>query len=256
MNLSRAWLEVGTAPAAAEPVPEPVRGVVHLAWLLLRRWRLERSLRARAIELRSRDPDAVRIAYEQLSAEQFAIFNALQDWTHRRVIPRVVSAVVPRRACVAVDLGCGSGDSTRWLTRSTARGSRVLAYDFSAQRLATARGRDYHHADGSRARVAFVLQEISQPLRDPDGQLLPHGSVDVALSSGVVGHHLDAIAVARLARELQRVLRADGAAVLDAGPQLRVRELAAILARSGFRRRGSRRLAPFNSRAQVVFRRR
>jgi SAM-dependent methyltransferase len=246
---------VPPAPRLAEPAVPERQGVRQLVRALLRRWRLERGLRRRGIVLRSGDPEAVRAAYERLSPEEFAAFNGLQNWSIGRVLPRVVRAVVPERPCVAVDLGCGSGDSTRWLVRCTTPGSRVLAYDFSAQRLATARERAYVHRDGSRAQVTFVLQGITRSLADPSGRPLAARSVDVALSSGIVGHHLDHDAVARLGAELDRVLRGDGTAVLDSGPRLRVPELCALMRARGFRRVAVQRFVPFNPRAQVVFRR-
>jgi SAM-dependent methyltransferase len=244
---------VPPAPVGDRNDPRADGGIGFLLRCLLRRRRLERELRSRAIELRSADAPALRAAYERLSREQFAVFNALQRWTHARVLPRVLRAVAPTQPCTALDLGCGSGDSTQWLVHCVPPGSLVVAYDFSAQRLATARSRTYRHADGSTARVRFVLQHVAERLLSPEGRELAAGSVGLVLTSGVVGHHFDARAVERLATELRRVLRADGTAVLDAGPRLRVRELTALLAAAGFRRRAVRRLGPFNCRAQVVF---
>ena len=247
------------APSAARRLREPAvparQGIRALVRSLLTRWGLERALRARGIVLRSENPEAVRAAYERLSPSEFAAFNSLQDWAHGRVLPSVVRRVAPDGPCTAIDLGCGSGDSTRWLAHCTAAGSRLLGYDFSAQRLATARERSYAHRDGSRASVEFVLQEITAPLHDASGAQLADGSVDLALSSGIVGHHLPVSAVERLADELRRVIRRGGAAVLDAGPRLRVHRLVALMLARGFVRVALRRPTPFNSRAQIAFRR-
>jgi hypothetical protein len=100
-----------------------------------------------------------------------------------------------------------------------------------------------------------TLQGVSEPLHDAADRALPDHGVDVVLSSGVVGHHFDVAAVARLAVELRRVLRPDGAAVLDAGPRVRARQLTRLLTDAGFVRVAMQRLAPFNTRAQLVFRR-
>lgn len=237
----------------AEPARAPSPGGW---WALLRalvqQWRVERELRRRSP--RTADARVARDAYDTLTAEQFEAFNGPQRWSHARVLPQLVAAALPARAVVALDLGCGSGDSTAWLARCTEAGSRIVAYDFSGPRLASARRRRYQHADGSAAAPAFVCQAITEPLRAADGSALPAHSVDLVLASGVVGHHLAPDGAARLAAELRRVLRHDGAAVLDAGPRLRGGALRAIMRAAGFVQIAKRRLSPFNCRAQSLFR--
>lgn len=227
-------------------------------WALLRSlcrgWFAAGRVRRRLRSLRDGDEAALLAVYETLTPAEFEALNAMQNWTHGRVIPAVIAGLLPSRPTLVLDLGCGSGDSTEWLAHCAPRGSLLIGYDFSSQRLASARERRYQHADGGPARVCFRRQRIDEPLRDGNGERLCAGSVDLAFSSGVVGHHLDGHAADRLAAELRRVVRPGGAVVLDAGPRLRLRALVRILREHGFERVRVRRLGPFNPRAQLVCR--
>jgi SAM-dependent methyltransferase len=226
-------------------------------WSLLRalwrQWRLERTFSSRSP--RTVVASDARSAYDAMTPAQFDAFNGPQRWSHRRVIPRFVRSLLPPRPSTIVDLGCGSGDSTVWLTHTAEPGSHIVGYDFSAERLASACRRRYRHADGSVASTAFVCQPITEPLRRADGSRLPANSIDLAFSSGVLGHHLTSVDVARLARELQRVLAERGIAVLDTGPALGRRRLDALMRAAGFATCAVRRLSPFNCRLQVAYRR-
>lgn len=237
-------------------------GIAALLRSLFSQWTVERRLRRRATCYRTVERDAARTAYESLTAGEFAAINAPQQWTNRHLIPRAVAGLLPPRPAVIVDLGCGSGDSTAVLARCSPAGSQLLGYDFSRSRLQTARSRRYWHANGAPAAVAFRCQPIDETLCAPPcngdptagGSPLPPGSVDLAHSSGVVGHHLERTALQRLAAELRRIVRPGGAVVLDAGPSLRAGTVAAILSQHGFAPVGSHRLMPFNPRAQLSFR--
>jgi SAM-dependent methyltransferase len=230
-------------------------GLAELVRSLLSQWAVEWRLRRRATRYRTDRTEAVRAAYDGLTAAEFEAVNATQRWTNSWLIPRAVAGLLPARAVIVVDLGCGTGDSTAVLARCAAPGSRLRGYDLSRMRLLTAQGRVYRHRDGSAALATFHCQSIDEPLRDSHGAALPDASVDFAHSSGVVGHHLDTGALGRLAVELRRVVRPGGAVVLDAGPRLCSRTRVSVLGGCGFDVVAEHRIVPFNPRAQLAFRR-
>lgn len=246
------------APCAARGLAVNGRrdGFVALLRALGRQWCVERRVRRRGSSVRTNDAGAVCSAYEQLTAEEFEAINGPQQWANWRFLPRVLDGLLPGVPATVLDLGCGAGGSTEVLAFCAAPGSHLLGYDVSRRRIQAARRRRYRHGDGSRAHATFRCQAIFAPLCDAAGRELPEDSVDLAHASGVVGHHLDAHGLRLLAAELRRVVRPGRAVVLDAGPRLDRRTLAAILGEHGFDRVGERGYLPFNPRAQLSFRRR
>jgi SAM-dependent methyltransferase len=240
--------------SSRRPPRPPDEGVLGLARAFAMQWRVERSLRRRDTWFRSTDAEEVESAYEAMSADEFEAINGPQQWANWRVIPRSLAGRIPDRPVVVVDLGCGSGGSTAILAFCVPAGSRLLGFDVSRRLLEIAGQRQYVHPCGQPAATTFRCQPITETLRGADGMPLPDGSVDVAHSAGVVGHHLDPSSARRLAGELRRVVRPDGVVVLDAGPRLDRRALTAILASCGFERVGERRLCPLNKRVHIVFR--
>src|SRR5690606_5494176 len=118
------------------------------------------------------------------------------------------------------------------------------------------RQRRYVDTAGAPLAAEFVQQSITEALHDPEGARLADGSVDVVHSAGVIGHHLDEAAVGALAREVARVLRPDGIAILDAGPRIPPRKLRRIVLEHGFEEVARHRVTPLGSRATLAFRRR
>jgi SAM-dependent methyltransferase len=223
-------------------------GPGNLLGVCWRQWRAERALARRGVHFRTTDVAALAAAYAAMSDAEFDAINGRQDWANWRTIPRALSGHVSDRPLRVLDLGCGSGGSTRVLAFYCPAGSRITGYELAAPLAEIARRRTYAHRSGRPADVMFCCQGVTEPLPDPDG------SVDVVNASGVVGHHLDAATVRPLIGELTRVLRPGGVALLDVGPTLGDAELSAIMAAAGFARLGYRRSCFLDWTGQVIYR--
>ena len=208
--------------------PGRVLGVV---W---RQWWAERNLARRGIRFRKTDVEEVRRAYAAMTSEEFDVINGRQDWANWRTIPRSLSGRVLDKPLRVLDLGCGTGGSTRVLAFYCPLGSRITAYELAEPLWDVARRRAYRHRSGKEITVDFCCQPITETLREPDGSPVAEKSVDVASASGVVGHHLNAETVQPLIQELLRVLRPGGLAMLDVGPTLRLEPLRKLLYSAGF----------------------
>jgi SAM-dependent methyltransferase len=189
-----------------------------------------------------------------MSEREFDAINGRQDWANWRTIPRALSGHVPDRPLRVLDLGCGTGGSTRVLAFYCPEGSRITGYELAPPLAEVARRRLYRHRSGRTAAVAFCCQGVTETLREPDGGPVPDRSVDLVNASGVVGHHLNSTTVVPLARELARVLRPGGLAMLDVGPTLSARELVQQMAAVGFQTLGRWRSWALDPTGQVVFR--
>jgi SAM-dependent methyltransferase len=193
-----------------------------------RQWRTERALARRGIRFRATAFDQVLAAYAAMTQAEFDAINGPQDWANWRTIPRALSGHVPDRALRVLDLGCGTGGSTRVLAFYCPAGSHITGYELAEPMLAFARRRDYRQRDGSPARVDFNCQGVTEPISEPDG------SVDLVNASGVVGHHLTPATIAPLIAEMQRVLTPSGTALLDIGPTMPGDDLQRIMTAAGF----------------------
>src|SRR5690348_3337587 len=203
--------------------PREIRrhGPGHVLVVCWRQWCTERALAGRGVHFRATDPATVAAAYAAMTDREFEAINGRQDWANWRTIPRALSGHLPDRPLQVADLGCGTGSSTRVLAFYCPEGSRILGYELVPALLALARSRTYYQRGGRPALVEFVCQGVTEPLRQPDGTLVPEQSLDLVNASGVVGHHLDTKTVAPLVAELRRMLAPGGLAMLDAGPTLR-----------------------------------
>jgi len=211
-----------------------LQGPGHLLAVCWRQWRTERRLARRGIHFRSTDSRRVAAAYTAMTAAEFDAINGRQAWANWRTIPRALSGHIPDRPLRVLDLGCGSGTSTRVVAFYCPAGSHITGYEFAEPLLAIARQRDYRRRDGRPAQVDFVCQSVTDPLRQADGTSVPAQAVDLVNASGIVGHHLDAASADPLVAELCRVLRPEGVAMLDAGPTLPSPDLQALMQRAGF----------------------
>jgi SAM-dependent methyltransferase len=230
-------------------------GPGHLLGVCWRQWRVERALARRGVHFRSTDPCQVAAAYAAMSAAEFDAINGRQDWANWRTIPRCLNGQVPDRPLRILDLGCGTGSSTRVLAFWAPSGSHVTGYELAEPLLAVARGRPCRHRDGTPALVDFVCQGVTEVLRDATGGSVAPASVDVVNASGVVGHHLDPQTVLPLVAELHRVLRPEGIAMLDVGPTLPEPRLTGILQATGFRKRCHCRSSWLDPTGEVVYQR-
>ena len=169
-----------------------------------------------------------------MSQAEFNAVNGRQEWANWRTIPRALSGHVADRPLRVLDLGSGTGSSTRVLAFYCPQGSHITGYEIAEPMLVCARRRKYRHQDGTKARVEFVRQGVTETLREPDGSPIAPGSVDLINASGIVGHHLHPETIAPLLAEIERVLKPMGVAMLDVGPTMPPRVLQRIMAEANF----------------------
>jgi len=93
-----------------------------------RQWRAERALARRGVHFRTTDLAALAAAYAAMSDGEFDAVNGRQDWANWRTIPRSLSGHVPDRPLRVLDLGCGTGGSTRVLAFYCPAGSAITGY--------------------------------------------------------------------------------------------------------------------------------
>jgi len=193
-----------------------------------RQWRTERALARRGVRFRATACEQVLAAYAAMSQAEFDAINGPQDWANWRTIPRALSGHVPDRPLRVLDLGCGTGGSTRVLAFYCPSGSRITGYEIAEPMLAFARRREFRLRDGSMANVNFVCRGMTETFPEPDA------SVDLINASGVVGHHLKPETIPPLIAQMQRVLTPEGVALLDVGPTMPARDLRRIMAEAKF----------------------
>jgi SAM-dependent methyltransferase len=230
-------------------------GPGHVLAVCWRQWRTERQLARRGVHFRATDLAQVAAAYTAMSPAEFDAVNGRQDWANWRTIPRALSGHVPDRPLRVLDLGCGTGGSTRVLAFYCPAGAHITGYEFAEPLLAFARGRDYRGKDGLAVRVDFVCQGVTETLRDGDGSALAARSVDLVNASGVVGHHLRPETIGPLIAELGRVLKDDGVLMLDVGPTLPGAALRKIMSAAGFAYQGHYRSWFGDAMGEMVFQR-
>jgi SAM-dependent methyltransferase len=222
--------------------------------VLWKQWRSERDLSRRGIRFRSDEQVAVVGGYGAMSPAEFSATNGRQEWATWRTVPRALRGRVPNQPLRVLDLGCGNGSSTQPLAFYCPAGSHITAYELIEHLAEAARRRDYRHRDGQPARVEVLCQSITETLRQHDGTPIPDASVDLATSTGVIGHHLNSFTVRPLIDELKRVLKPGGIAALDPGPTLRAKLLTKMMTASGFRQLTRVRSWVLDPNGQIVFR--
>jgi SAM-dependent methyltransferase len=237
------------ALAAPRPVPARVRGSLGaLVPAFVRQLLYERVVLAwRGIRFRSSDTRQVHDAYSAMTPLEFDGINARQRWANWRTIPRNLARHLDGQPLEALDLCCGSGDSTEVLAFLLPAGSRVLGLDLSPTLIRAARERSYPRADAGAVDVRFRVQSVLEPFREPDGSLVPGASLDLVHSAGAVGSHFDPRATRAVLTEVRRVLRPGGCALIDAGPGgTRPEELVALARDLGFEVCGRSRSCPLD----------
>ena len=93
-----------------------------------RQWRAERRLKGRGIDFRTTDAQAAEAAYAAMTEAEFEAINGRQDWANWRTIPALAPGLLPNRPLRIVDLGCGTGGSTRVLAFYASADSKITAY--------------------------------------------------------------------------------------------------------------------------------
>jgi SAM-dependent methyltransferase len=217
--------------------------------VLLRQWRTELALTRRGVLFRSTDPADVEASYAAMTKEEFDAINGPQAWANWRTIPRALHNHIPDRPLRVLDLGCGTGSSTKVLACYCPANSHITGYEIAAPLLNIARRRDYHHKTGTLAPVDFVGQALTDKLPEPNA------SVDLVNASGVIGHHLTPETVGPLIAELGRVLANDAVAMLDVGPTMPKAALTRLMCEAGFACLGHYRSWFGDRTGEVVFQR-
>jgi SAM-dependent methyltransferase len=214
-----------------------------------RQWRTERALARRGVHFRATAFEQVLAAYAAMSQTEFDAINGPQEWANWRTIPRALSGHVADRRLRVLDLGCGTGGSTRVLAFYCPLGSHVTGYEIADPMLVFARRREYRQRAASIAHVDFVCQGVTDPLRESDA------SVDLINASGVVGHHLKPDSFPPLLAEMQRVLTPTGVAMLDVGPTMPGGVLRRMMGEANFAYLGHYRSWFGDRTGEMVFRR-
>jgi SAM-dependent methyltransferase len=222
---------------------------------VLRQLTTERNLRKRRVSYRTTHAGRVAEAYGSMTEDEFDAINGPQEWQNRHFIPRVIQSLRLIEPLIAVDLGCGSGQSSQVLASQLPAGSTLLGYDICDRLLARAALRTYRGIAGAPLKAHFMNQSIAQPLLNTEGRLLDDKSVGLVHAAGVVGHHLAEADVRAMAAEIARALTPAGWVVLDAGPAMTRVCLQEILAAHGFAMRQTLRAVPCASHPMLVFQR-
>lgn len=223
--------------------------------IFLRQLRHELLVRLlRGANFRQRDNRKATQAYCTIGIEDFEHINARQQWANWRTIPRNLNHHIPNRPLSAIDLCSGTGHSTEVLAHYLPVGSRILGLEFNPEFIKRARIRRYLNRAGYPAHVSFNSQSVLQPFRHPDGTRIANQSQDLVNCSGAVGCHFDSSAASQMIREVVRVLKPGGIAMIDSGPSgTSPRELTRICQSAGLRRIHASRSCIADLYTQIVF---
>ena len=254
-----------TAPSSAAHVRISESQIRQAAWrhgqgfslpfIALRQAMTEAWVRTvRRAAFRQQQNDQALQGYLMMSAGEFSGVNARQRWANWRIIPRNLHGSCPDRPLFAIDLCCGTGDSTRVLAWHLPAGSHILGLEYQPAFVEQARRGSYRDPQGREVAVRFQAQSVLETFRDATGQALPDGSVDVVNSCGAIGCHFTAASTGLLAREVSRVLAPGGIALLDAGKAgTPARDLEGIFVELGFTRLRTVRSCFLDRYAQLSF---
>ena len=197
----------------------------------------------------------VREGFDSLRGADFGHYNLPQAWVERRQIPVVLNGRVPAVGAVVLDLGCGPGTSTEVLCHYADASWSITGFDLTPHLIEAARSRAFRNRAGRVIVPRFECQDISEPLV-VGGVAVEGGSVDLAISGGVVGLYLSPAQAERLAAELARVVKPGAFAAVDAGPSVSAARLRGIMEGAGFEQVGIAKSFVIEPRPKLVFERR
>ena len=219
MNEARAIQELlPLGPSSFGSVGARRASLARLCAIVLRQaYHETRIRRFRGLRFRSPRSEEMRGAYQAMQAWELEGINARQAWANWRTIPRNLDGRLDGRPLDAIDLCCGTGQSTEVLAYYLPPGSTILGLEFQPHFVRAARARSYRSSVGTPAKVQFRAQSVLEPFRDAGGEVVQREGVDLVNSSGAVGCHFDARATAILADEVARVVRPGGLALIDSG---------------------------------------
>lgn len=207
------------------------------------------------LNFRQRENDDALKAYCAMNLKEFEGINARQAWSNWRSVPRNLSGRLPNRAIKAIDLCCGTGQSTDVLAYYLHPGSEILGLEYNPDFVELAKGRDYLDENGEKVKVNFRAQSVLDPFLDTQGNPIPEGSIDLVNCCGAVGHHFDPNATRQLAEQVAQVVRTGGLATIDSGPHgTRPDEVTQIFSDAGFERVGAAKSCFADIYTQICFR--
>lgn len=198
------------------------------------------------------DHSTVRDGFGSLVGNDFHEYNLPQAWVERRQIPQVIHGRVPIENARVVDLGCGPGTSTDVLCHFARPSWTIIGFDLTAHLIDVAKERaargEFKNRDGVVIAPDFRCQSIAERLEIEDG------SVDLAISGGVVGLYLSTDEARALIAELKRIVKPGGFIALDAGPAVPAITLRGLAESAGFVFDGKAKSFVIEPRPKLVFR--
>ena len=213
----------------------------------------EKALNRSGIDFRSDDPVVVKRAYSQMTEAQFEAINGRQQFSNWIIIGHSLNGLVENRPLNVLDVGVGTGTSTKVLANFLPVGSEIIGYDLSPSLVEVARKQRYTHRTGREVPTRFIAQSVTDRFQVSDGVPMPDDSIDYINSSGIIGHHLDAKQLRQFAKEARRVLKRGGFLALDEGPAFKAREMSKMMGQFGFREVKHVRVARGIAVGQLIF---
>lgn len=224
--------------------------------IVLRQGMTELGLLMKKVNFRRNENGKAAQAYRAMSIEEFEGINARQVWANWRTVPKNLNGLLDfSRPLRALDLCCGTGQSTEVLACYLPPSSTILGIEQNPDFVTVARERAILDGRGLRATTAFRAQSALETFHDEKGNVIPAESVDLVNSSGAIGHHFKPEMTLLCLQEVARVLKPEGIALIDSGvmgtkPQ-QVRAIAEALGWTEIRSSRSRWMDPL---LQIVFR--
>lgn len=189
----------------------------------------------RKVNFRKRENQEAVQAYCEMAIREFEGINARQKWANWRTIPKNLDGRIPTHAMRAIDLCCGTGDSTEVLACYLPEGSSILGLEYNPNFVRAAQARKFVDKNGKAASVHFRVQSVLETFVDASGNAVADASIDLVNSCGAVGSHFDVDATNKLVGEIGRVLKKGGLATIDSGaPGTGKKQLIGIFRAHGF----------------------
>ncbi|HYF48199.1 MAG TPA: class I SAM-dependent methyltransferase [Planctomycetota bacterium] len=222
---------------------------------VLQAWH-EFRLKARNVVFRSGQNEKARGAYCAMRPDEFQHINARQAWANWRTIPRSINGRLPNSPILALDLCCGTGQSTSVMACYAAPHSELLGLEYNPNFVEAARRRAILNDRRAPARARFHAQSVLETFCFQKGRMVPDRAADWVNSSGAVGCHFRPAETEKLAAEISRVLKPGGIATIDSGPDgTSTEELKDIFQRLGFTVLGQTKSCALDRFTHVTFRR-
>lgn len=192
-------------------------------------------LRTHASFRQTSNDDAVN-TYSKMSINEFEGINGRQRWANWRSVPRNLNGNLPMTPVKVVDLCCGVGHSSEVLAAYLTAGSSILGLEYNPEFVKIAQTRKFVNREGKPIDVRFRAQSVLESFCEVDGSKIKDASIDVVNCCGAVGHHFAPDATSVLAKEVARVVKPGGLALIDSGTRgTSLEKLKEIFAQNGFK---------------------